>query len=211
MPEFYLRRVFHVNMLKTFSVRTAPEVCSYAEEDVDQDDISVWKEASTKKADFGDQLSGQERGRLDKLLECYQTVFSDTPGLTRLAENRIPTVENNAVRLPPYRLPHAYRVLVRKELPTIYTLLLLYRSPIDRLDEEVDPEHRNKNGRGRSLRAVTSCKSIEHILSVVKKNCSTQVLRSQSSFYIHSNVANNLPSQSDALTWIQQYNKVSSS
>ena len=42
-------RVFHVNMLKTFSVRTAPEVCSYAEEDVDQDDISVWNEASTKK------------------------------------------------------------------------------------------------------------------------------------------------------------------
>ena len=36
------RRVFHVNMLKTFSARTAPEVCSYAEEDVEQDDISVW-------------------------------------------------------------------------------------------------------------------------------------------------------------------------
>ena len=54
------RRLFHVNKLKTFSVRTAPEVCcSYAEEDVDQDDISVWNEASTKKA------------------ECYQMVFSD--------------------------------------------------------------------------------------------------------------------------------------
>ena len=155
------RRVFHVNMLKTFSVRTAPEVCSYAEEDVDQDDISVWKEASTKKADFGDQLSGQERGRLDKLLECYQTVFSDTPGLTRLAENRIPTVENNAVRLPPYRLPHAYRVLVRKELPTIYTLLLLYRSPIDRLDEEVDPEHRSMGKRmSRCIRKVERTQSL---------------------------------------------------
>ena len=69
-----------------------------------------------KKADFGDQLSGEERGRLDRLLERYQTVFSDTPGLTKLAEHRIPTVENNAVRLPPYRLPHAYRELVRKEL-----------------------------------------------------------------------------------------------
>ena len=28
-------RLFHVNMLKTFSVRTAPEVCGYAEEDID--------------------------------------------------------------------------------------------------------------------------------------------------------------------------------
>ena len=81
-------------------------------EDIDQDDISVWNEASMKKADFGDQLSGEERGRLDRLLERYQTVFSDTPGLTKLAEHRIPTVENNAVRLPPYR----FRELVRKEL-----------------------------------------------------------------------------------------------
>ena len=68
------------------------------------------------KSDFGDQLSGKERGRLDKLLECYQAVFSVTPGLTRLAEHRIPTVENDAVRLPPYRLPHACQELVRKEL-----------------------------------------------------------------------------------------------
>eukprot|EP00731_Ephydatia_muelleri_P006025 Em0003g273a len=133
------RRVFHVNMLKTFSVRTAPEVCSYAEEDVDQDDIS--------------------------------TVFSDTPGLTRLAENRIPTVENNAVRLPPYRLPHAYRVLVRKELPTIYTLLLLYRSPIDRLDEEVDPEHRSMGKRmSRCIRKVEPVLMTEFILQTDAKD-----------------------------------------
>ena len=39
-------RVFHMNMLKTFRVRTAPEECGYAKEDVDQDDISVWNEAS---------------------------------------------------------------------------------------------------------------------------------------------------------------------
>lgn len=111
------QRVFHINMLKAFSVRTSSEICSYTEEDVsEQDDISVWNEASTKKAEFGDELSGPECGKLDKLLECYQTVFSDTPGLTRLAEHRIPTMDNNAVRLPPYRLPHAYRELVRTEL-----------------------------------------------------------------------------------------------
>lgn len=63
-----------------------------------------------------DQLRGLERGQLDKLLKEYQTVFSDAPSLTKLAEHRIPTMETNSVRLPPYRLPHAYRELVQKEL-----------------------------------------------------------------------------------------------
>ena len=43
-------------------------------------------------------------------------VFDTKPGRTRLAEHRIETGSAKPIRQPPYRLPHAYRETVPKEL-----------------------------------------------------------------------------------------------
>ena len=43
-------------------------------------------------------------------------VFSNKPGRTDILQHHIETRESRPVRLPPYRLPHAYRDTVEKEL-----------------------------------------------------------------------------------------------
>ena len=48
--------------------------------------------------------------------ENYGDVLRNQPGRTAIAEYRIRTKSPNPVRLPPYRLPHAYRDIVKKEL-----------------------------------------------------------------------------------------------
>ena len=46
----------------------------------------------------------------------FTRVFNNKPGKTSLCEHRIETEGSKPVRLPPYRLPHAYRDQVKKEL-----------------------------------------------------------------------------------------------
>ena len=51
------------------------------------------------------------------LKECHeQSIFSNQPGRTHLMQHRIKTGDARPVRMPQYRLPHAYRELVDKEL-----------------------------------------------------------------------------------------------
>ena len=121
------RRVFHVNMLKAFHVRT--EAVGYMEEDILEgvDDIPVWKEEVATEAQFGEELSveqlGQVKGveqlgQVKEVLKEFrkQSIFSNRPGRTHLLQHRIKTGEARPVRMPQYRLPHAYRELVDKEL-----------------------------------------------------------------------------------------------
>ena len=53
---------------------------------------------------------------LQALLNNFSSVFSDKPGRTNMAEHSIVTDQTLPVRRPPYRLPHAYKELVKKEL-----------------------------------------------------------------------------------------------
>ena len=50
------------------------------------------------------------------MLEDYADVMKNTPGRTKAAEHHIRTGEACPVRLPPYRLPHAYRETVKQEI-----------------------------------------------------------------------------------------------
>ncbi|KAL5516825.1 hypothetical protein EMCRGX_G002246 [Ephydatia muelleri] len=113
------RRVFHVNMLKAFHVRT--EAVGYMEEDVLEegvDDIPVWKEEVAAGAKFGDELGAEQLRQVKEVLkECHeQSIFSNQPGRTHLMQHHIKTGDARPVRMPQYRLPHAYRELVDKEL-----------------------------------------------------------------------------------------------
>ena len=65
---------------------------------------------------FGEQLTAEQRGTLRALLGEFSSVMSNTPGQTTLAEHRIETGTARTVKLPPYRIPHAYRGAVEKEI-----------------------------------------------------------------------------------------------
>ena len=112
------RRIFHVNMLRKFNT---PEVVGYSEEvaDIEDEGISVWDgqpDGEPEKPSVGEQLSAEQRADLDQLLTDFQDVMRNTPGRTDRAEHRIETGGARPVRLPPYRLPHAYRDTVKQEL-----------------------------------------------------------------------------------------------
>ncbi len=65
---------------------------------------------------MGEQLTGHERADLAELLEGFQDVLQSHLGRTSLAEHQITSGAAKPVRLPPYRLPHANRETVQKEL-----------------------------------------------------------------------------------------------
>ena len=61
----------------------------------------------------------------------FKDVMSDLPGKTELVEHRIETGEAKPVRLPPYRLPHAYRDIVKKELEEMEKYGIIEKSTSD--------------------------------------------------------------------------------
>ena len=112
------RRVFHVNMLKAFQVRKPDEGSNYMEEVVmeEDSDVQFWdKEVREPTYTFGEQLDEVKRKQLLTLLGKHK-VFSKKPGQTNMREHHIETGDARPVRLPAYRLPHAYREDEAKEL-----------------------------------------------------------------------------------------------
>ena len=116
------RRVFHVNMLQKFH---APAFTGYAATEEDSDfsesleEIPTWNdmdEGGAEGATFGAQLAPVQQQEVEELLHSFADVLKDTPGRTGMMQHPIETKDGQAVRLPPYRLPHAYRDTVRKEI-----------------------------------------------------------------------------------------------
>eukprot|EP00731_Ephydatia_muelleri_P013583 Em0007g893a len=118
------KRVFHINMLREFLSNSSAVCTSYWSEnlDVDEDDeIPVWNgsRAGTGAEDspqFGPHLTKAQRDELDALLCELSAVMSNSPGKTNWTEHRIETGSARSVRLPPYRIPHAYREKVEMEI-----------------------------------------------------------------------------------------------
>ena len=113
------RRIFHINMLRKWHT---PSAASLLVEDLSadmQDEIPLWREDPDSEEDkpvINDQLDETHREQLQNLLDHFQDVLSNEPGKTTIAEHNIETGNANPVRLQPYRLPHAYRETVRKDL-----------------------------------------------------------------------------------------------
>ena len=115
------KRVFHVNMLKKW--HTPPTTCLLAEEmsseECPEEDIPSWHPTTDNiptKPVIGDTLSDQQQKELEDLLKHFQTTLQSQPGCTQLIEHRIPAKSERPIRLPPYRLPHAYKERVRQEI-----------------------------------------------------------------------------------------------
>ena len=113
------RRIFHINMLREWVVPASTGYWMEEVEEIDEEDVPVWKEGSNEsfeQAVFGEQLSDVQRRELEALLEEFSEVMQDRPGRTTMAEHNIECGTARPVRLPPYRLPHAYRETVKQEI-----------------------------------------------------------------------------------------------
>ena len=122
------QRIFHVNMLKGWNTPTT--MCLAAEETEEGEEIPLWKE-DIGEPKINERLTPKQRGQLDVLRAEFKDVMSDLPGKTELVEHRIEAGEAKPVRLPPYRLPHAYRDIVKKELEEMEKYGIIEKSTSD--------------------------------------------------------------------------------
>ena len=107
-------REFHFPSAASF---IAEEVASKAPDN--PDDVVLWDgtEADDKEQPVvGDLLQPSQQAELRQLLLEFTDVLSSRPGRTQIAECSIQTGTTAPIRLPPYRLPHAYRDIVKEGL-----------------------------------------------------------------------------------------------
>ena len=108
------KRVYHVNLLKKWET---PVSSCMAQEVDDEEDLPDWR-ASGKVGQpmLGKQLGQEEREDIQQLLREFADVLQGEPGRTQLTVHSVNTGSARPIRLPPYRIPHAYRETVQKEL-----------------------------------------------------------------------------------------------
>ena len=114
------RRVFHVNMLKTFQIHQITESSYLVTDGVgdnEEGDILFWLDGTPDDRPLvGQGLNNDQRQQLQQILTEFSEVLQNKPGHTKLVEHRIETGTSCPVKLPPYRLPQAYRESVQKEI-----------------------------------------------------------------------------------------------
>ena len=107
------RQLFHVNLLKKWE---PPGATSFVAHEVDEnDEFPDWRGGNVSSPTFGDQLSSSQKEELVKVLREFTDVLCAKPGQTNLVEHTI-HAECKPIRQAAYRIPHAYREAVLKEL-----------------------------------------------------------------------------------------------
>ena len=107
------KHVYHVNLLKKYEPARA--MCCLAEE-VIEEEIPDWRGDTLAQPVMGSHLNETQRAELASILDEFSSSLKSKPGQTRAAEHRIELNSPRPIRLPPYRIPHAYREAVDKEL-----------------------------------------------------------------------------------------------
>ena len=106
------KRILHVNMLKLWH---PPATLNLWNEEVGEvEDVPHWRDQpgdapTSREAMISDQLTEGQHQMLAALLLEYWEVMCPDPGRTTLVELHIDTGGANPIRLPPYRVPCAYR------------------------------------------------------------------------------------------------------
>ena len=108
-------RTFHVNMLRKWHTAV---VTAYLSTDVteESEEVLTWKEDKEEQPTLGSHLTQVQKADLMVLIDRYKGILCLIPGQTKLVEHHIDTPGARPIRLPAYRLPQAYRDLVKREL-----------------------------------------------------------------------------------------------
>ena len=113
------KRIFHINMLRAWHAPTA--ISCWAEDitdatDEEDDPFTNLEPDSDGEPMCGGSLSPAQLTDLHAIWQEFRPVPSSNPRRTTIVEHRITTGLAKPVRLPPYRIPYAYRDTVREEL-----------------------------------------------------------------------------------------------
>ena len=82
-----------------------------------EDDEFSWPNGNSVEApSINPRLTTEQMTELGTILTDFAHVLRNEPGRTTVTEHRVVSDDLKPVRLPPYRLPRAYREIVRKEL-----------------------------------------------------------------------------------------------
>ena len=92
-------------MLRKWHEPLATSYCMVEE----KDELHLWNEEEEQPYEIADQLTEEQRAELRPLLKQYKGTLQVRPGRTQAAEHTIDTGTAKPVKLPPYRLPYAYR------------------------------------------------------------------------------------------------------
>ena len=127
------KRIFHVNMLRKWNQPPTPSFWAEEaqEEHTDSEEMPLWSNCPEKikaEPNIGAQLTKAQGTQLTALLQGFCTSLQDKPGRTTVTMHHIPVKSNSPVRLPPYRLPHAYREAVQKEIAAMLEEGIIKRS-----------------------------------------------------------------------------------
>ena len=112
-------KVFHINLLKKWHSRVADqEPCSYLCLEEEEDGGFTDRGSSGHKLEIitRSNLTARQSKQLHELLEQFPRVLSTQTGKTTLINHHILTTDCAPIRLRPYKIPHAYREEVLKEL-----------------------------------------------------------------------------------------------
>ena len=118
-------KTFHANMLKKYWSREHKDMIHvshamvFEPEEGDEDDVCLFTSAQTetyKNVKVNPELADEQRGDVMKVLEEFQDVFTDVPGLTNLGKDSITLSTEEPIHSKPYSLPHAMQKEVDKEL-----------------------------------------------------------------------------------------------
>ena len=121
------KRIFHVNMLHEWHTQNADSFL--ADEVSDEgEDIVHWDGTEDDQPIINECLTSREMLDLQQLLRVFGDILRDQPGCTTITQHHIDTGSAQPIRLAPYRIPHAYRDTVKKELQEMEASGIIERS-----------------------------------------------------------------------------------
>src|SRR5215469_13806273 len=126
-------KTYHINMLKKYYVREEQVEEKKKSEDIkvanvamevknEEEELDIlhydYREGGSniKDVQLGTSLGKRDQERFGELIQRYESVFSDKPGLTNLTEHEIELIDDMPVYSQAYNIPIALRTKVEEEL-----------------------------------------------------------------------------------------------
>ena len=123
------RKLFHANMLKLYISRQEPEVVKGGSISVIEEDevasiplLPAEPSQTWDYAEINPTLEEAQKVEVRNLLSKYKEVMTDVPGRTNLIKHKIQLIREEIVKVRPYKIPHALRKEVSKEIESMRAL-----------------------------------------------------------------------------------------
>ena len=112
-------QLYHVNLLKQWRANPTPTAPAT---------LALAARCDIPAVPMGEDLSPAQKQDLEEVILQHQDVFSELPGRTTRTQHDIKTAPGITVRVPPYRVPEAWRNAIREEFTRMLRLRVIEES-----------------------------------------------------------------------------------